>query len=381
MTYARARLWLGISGVGLIVVITVTMIFADIPYLLLPKTEQWQAIDVLALFGFAVALIVVMLPFDLFGGYLLPKRFGRETTTLGTFCKRWSFAVATQTILFLTTGLAILAAGRLAGLAGALAIIGLVAMFYLAAQGTLARLFTKGKWSRNSRLLETASKAIDASELRMPLVVVDHTDAGFTGGVVGLPHRETLLIPRKWLNTLSAEQLGVAIARRIEAVRSGSRTRGLVVALAWILTGFTIAALLPGAGVRSVAGLVTTCCGFTCWTFLGLLILPTVSRRGSYGVDEQVLQRGISRENLDSTLAALDRLQDDEPQRPALIEAIFHPVPSVENRQSFSGGSAGGAWHVARMTLYLSWSCLGLLSRAVHCNAGRPELWVMLPTD
>jgi hypothetical protein len=36
---------------------------------------------------------------------------------------------------------------------------------------------------------------------------------------------------------------------------------------------------------------------------------------------------------------------------------------------------------VARTALPMSWCCLGLLGRAVHCNAGRPELWVLLPTD
>ena len=38
-------------------------------------------------------------------------------------------------------------------------------------------------------------------------------------------------------------------------------------------------------------------------------------------------------------------------------------------------------WHAARMTLYVSWACMGMLVRAVHSNVGRPELWVMLPTD
>jgi hypothetical protein len=58
-------------------------------------------------------------------------------------------------------------------------------------------------------------------------------------------------------------------------------------------------------------------------------------------------------------------------------------VPSVDNRRRLTRGTSSslGAWHVARLTLFLSWSCLGLLSRAVHCNAGRPELWVLLPTD
>jgi hypothetical protein len=65
-----------------------------------------------------------------------------------------------------------------------------------------------------------------------------------------------------------------------------------------------------------------------------------------------------------------------------LIESIFHPVPSLSNRRALSTRTYPPiAWHAARMTLFLSWGCAGLLSRAVHCNVGRPELWVMLPTD
>ncbi len=213
------------------------------------------------------------------------------------------------------------------------------------------------------------------------MIVLEHEDPGFTGGVVGLPGQETIVIPHGWLEGLSPQQLATAVARRLLAIDSGGRSRGLAVALAWVVVGFSVSALLPGAGTQSVAQLVTTCCGFTCWTFLGLLVLPTVSRQASYAIDRRVIQLGVAESLLDSTLSTLDRVQDDEPRRPAFIEAIFHPVPSVAKRQQIANSSHVGAWHVARMVLFLSWSCMGLLSRAVHCNAGRPELWVMLPTD
>ena len=150
--------------------------------------------------------------------------------------------------------------------------------------------------------------------------------------------------------------------------------------MGWVLIGFVAAAHLPGAGGCTVAELVATCCGFTCWSFLGLLILPTVSRQAAYTIDRQVLELGLSQEALGDVMLVLNTLQAEESERPAWIEAIFHPVPCSENRKQARRGSPG-AWHAARMMLFLSWSCLGLLSRAVHCNAGRPELWVLLPTD
>ena len=71
-------------------------------------------------------------------------------------------------------------------------------------------------------------------------------------------------------------------------------------------------------------------------------------------------------------------------KRAPAVEAIFHPIPSPARRSEEieRGHNRGaGAWHAARMALYLSWACFGLLGRAVHCNCGRPELWVMLPAD
>ncbi len=117
------------------------------------------------------------------------------------------------------------------------------------------------------------------------------------------------------------------------------------------------------------------------WTFIGILVLPTLSRQASYAIDRNVIRRGVPKELLMAMLKSLDRLQDDEPTRPTIIETIFHPVPSIENRSISSVGGSPIAWHSARTMLFLSWACMGLLARAVHCNVGRPELWVMLPTD
>ncbi|HBJ36479.1 MAG TPA: hypothetical protein DDZ51_17355 [Planctomycetaceae bacterium] len=92
----------------------------------------------------------------------------------------------------------------------------------------------------------------------------------------------------------------------------------MMVAFAWVTTGVVISALLPVAGVTSVGELAMACMGVAIWTFLGLLTLPTLSRQASYAL---------------------------------------------------------------RMTLFVSWACMGMLARSVHYNVGRRELWVMLPSD
>jgi hypothetical protein len=325
-----------------------------------------------------------MLPFDLLGGYLLPRRYGRKTLHFLAFARHWMLGVTIQSMLFVMTGLGILAGGRVAGLPGALGVIVATAVGYVLFQRFLAWVMTGPVWHQGERPLRDVERKLEGwGRQESNIIVVDHADPGFTGGVVGWPGLETVIVPRKWLDVLSTAELGVAIARRLQAIASGSRLRGLLLAFMWILCGFTISTLVPGGGVRSVAQLVTSCCGFTCWMFVGLLVLPTVSRVASYAIDRRVVEQGVPAELLGSTLGKLDQLQDDEPERAVWVERIFHPVPSVDNRRCSTRNTSFSlcAWHAARVTLFLSWSCLGLLSRAVHCNAGRPELWVLLPTD
>ena len=69
MSYARARLWLGISGVGTIVVIATSMLIWQIPQQLLPGTNDWGIADLWGFLAFSGALGLLMVPFDFLGGY------------------------------------------------------------------------------------------------------------------------------------------------------------------------------------------------------------------------------------------------------------------------------------------------------------------------
>jgi len=121
---------------------------------------------------------------------------------------------------------------------------------------------------------------------------------------------------------------------------------------------------------------------FTLWSFLGLLTLPTPSRRGVAEVDQNLLAAGCSYESMARTIEMLDDLQDRERQRGPFIEVIFHPVPSVQSRlRGPRAAGVKGCWDAARSAVYMSIAGIGLLGRAVHCNCGRPSLWVFLPID
>ena len=288
---------------------------------------------------------------------------------------------AKNTLDFVVSSMVILTVGRNTGLLGASISIVVMSILYVAWQGRLVVAMTGVITRIDDNKVDQSLDRVRCWGLKcLPVSVIDSTDPGFTGGVVGLPRLESIIVPRDYVDQLTSEQLAIVLGRRMIAVESGSRTRGIVAALIWIVTGFCVSAALPGAGVASIAELVTTSMGFTVWTFLCLLTLPTVSRQSSYAIDSELLSRGADMKAFTETISALDSVQDDEPSRGAVVETIFHPVPSVDNRQQSQQSGSPLAWHAARMTLFLSWSCMRLLSRAVHCNVGRPELWALLPT-
>ena len=113
-----------------------------------------------------------------------------------------------------------------------------------------------------------------------------------------------------------------------------------------------------------------------------MLLLPTLSRPAVLAADRWAVARA-ERDLTMRALTWLDARQEDEPDRSRLIETIFHPVPSLSRRLRGLDGSPNpsGAWQAARLSLFAGWAGLGLLGRAVHCNIGRPDLWVFLPGD
>jgi membrane protease YdiL (CAAX protease family) len=262
--------------------------------------------------------------------------------------------------------------------------------FVLVVAATAALVLAQGPFARWVGGLRPSGRPVPttgpASELlgTRRVVAVDHDDVGFTGGWVGAPGREALLVPARWVRDLASDRLEAELVRRGSVLRTGARERGLVLAAAFDLIGFALAVLVLGGSLTSVAGLVTVSLWVTLWSFVGALILPSLSRPGVYGADRAASERGVDPAILRETARQLDRWQDDEPRRPRGVETIFHPIPAVEHRvealdQRRPAGP--GAWHTARVALWLSWASFGLLGRAVHCNCGRPELWVLLPAD
>ena len=64
----------------------------------------------------------------------------------------------------------------------------------------------------------------------------------------------------------------------------------------------------------------------------------------------------------------------------ASVQTIFYPIPSAKIRLRLINTASFVLGSLARNNLYYSWATLTLLGRAVHCNVGRPALWVFPPS-
>lgn len=380
MTYARARLWLGITGVGSLVTLSTVALITGLPFLMLTHESSFGLDQLLQLSATTGLFVLWLLPLDFLGGYLLPKKYQKSDQSFGTWLGAYCSAIFAQAILFVAFGALILFSSQQFGiLGGAMAItVGILTCFIVRNQMTLRR---EKKTPAVTEKLSRALSAIETWQIDVSEVaVVEHTDIGFTGGIVGLGKHARIVIPTAWLS-FSSEQLAAAIARRAVAINSGSYSRGLLFAFVWNIAGFLGCSLLINDGLTSVAGLVSTVCCFTLWSFLGLLTLPTISRNASLEIDRVLAKQEVPTDLIRSAALTMDQLQDGEPERSRFIETIFHPVPNVASRNPAQPIGGLAAWNVARTTLFFSWACLGVLSRSVHCNLGRPELWTMLPTD
>jgi hypothetical protein len=379
MTYARARLWLGITSVGTLVSLSTLALVYQMGWTFFPFDGSLLG-DAAALWVLYFAYVLLSFYFDYMGGYYLPCRFERLCVIFPVFLSKWLRGIAVQGTVMVASALLLLEAGKLGGLWASAAALLLLQGLLLALQLRLARM--TGGLSVTGETPRSYASSFPEQPCP-PAEVWAALDSGFSGGPGGLPGRETMVLPQHWNRSLPDEAIQAAWARRRGLLASGARTRGVLVALAWNTAGFVLSASLPGSGVTRVAELVQTIFGCALWSFLGLLLLPSLSRRGVFEADRWAHHHGVPFSSLYTLIREVDQLQEDEPVRRKWIERIFHPVPSVESRLRAleSDHAVTGAWQAARLSLFLSWANFGLLSRAVHCNAGRPELWVMLPGD
>jgi uncharacterized protein YbjT (DUF2867 family) len=375
--YGRARLWLGISAVGTMVVLATLALAIGLPSWASGLFAPSLGGQALLLVAFFVAYAAIHLPFDILGGYILPRRFGRHHPPLMKYAGRLLRGVVAHTLLLAFIGTGLLLVGRSFGVPGVIGACALLSLALLATRLPLARMFSPFQESTIDKM------AVQSEPSQLPTDFLASDGEGFTGGIIGVLRPRRALMPQRWLQELGQPRITVVTRRRELAVRTGSWARGRSLALGFTLLGVVLAAFIVGpARIGTSEGIITFSLVFTLWSFIGLLTLPTPSRAGVAEVDAGLRASGIDQALIDETIRKLDTLQDGEPDRSVGVEAIFHPVPSVRSRiEGPMNRDPLGFLDAARTTVYLSASGLGLLGRAVHCNCGRPALWIFLPSD
>lgn len=378
LTYARSRLYLGISGVGTAVLAAGCLLAFDIPSTGFATTvETSVARSIFAVGLFSLLVFGVFFLFDLVGGARVVRRRINAPRWLAT----WVRGVSVQWVVWMLTGTALMVAARSGGALAAVVVFVVVQLLLAQLRGPLARVIARLDMVQVPPVVAQAAERAGIPAAR--LQVLDTADEGFVGGWSGvLPG--TLVVPRHWA-MLPVDVLAAQLGRRQLIATSGAHLRGVLGAVTWNTVGFVLVLLSTGRTPATAAGLVTIMAGMTLWGFVGVLVLPTPSRAAVYAADRSAAAvHGIG--NVRTGIEQLDKWQDDEPTRAPNVERIFHPVPARGNRLARLVGSSAPlgavhAHHLARHALWLSWGALTPLSRAVHCNVGRPALWAMLPGD
>jgi hypothetical protein len=329
-----------------------------------------------------LALLVptaLLFPIDLLGGHAVV----RERLPVPAWLAGWLRGVAVQFAVWAVAAAALLCAARAGGAPAALLAGVALQLALLAARGAIARAAAPLSVTTPAAPLAEAARAAGVAPARVRTVAT--FDGGFVGGWLGaLPGRAVLWVPASWL-TMPRPALVAALARRRATLALGLHGRGVLLAVGWNALGLALALVAPGADARTAAGLLTVVAWATLWSFVGLLVLPTPSRRAVH-VGDRAAAASHGAAGLREAIVWLDVRQDDEPARPRGVETVFHPVPARTLRLAALDGAYTppttlAAHQAARHALYLAWALLSPLSRAVHCNVGRPALWVVWPGD
>lgn len=385
IAYARMRRWLGIAYVGAIVTACSTILTMGLASKLFSTVSQNNS-SLLVPVAYAILFFsLCSLPFDI-TGFNIERLYGRTRMSLPSFLIKQIFATIKHGVILLTVASIISWVWSVSGLPGLLFTSVLLTLVLITGQPLFAKFY--GGVSYDFSPLPVANSN-SATMKSVPVMLAHCDERCFSGGIVGLPGLEKIVMPKWWITELSPSQFSSELARRNLIIASGGRFRGVVMAIVFTCLGNFMAAYVTtgyySLAINSVAGLVTMSALFTLWSFLGLLTLPYFSHLGVYEADRLAVENGTDKEILLETIAKIDGYLEDEKERTMATDFIFHPVPNTKYRalalEQFPKKRRQGAWHAARYTVFLSIIGLGLLGRAVHCNAGKPELWAMLPAD
>ena len=369
MTYTRARWILSWGQILLILTACVLGILWKFPAWI---ESQFTSIPGFLSIGiFLLTFVAIHIPGDLMGGYFLPKMYGKKMMPFGKWFSGWVWGMLIQ------LGLLWAIAGVLYGLSNWLGIWG--------AAGGLAiiMMFLTGFQLYIAQLIGRFTFKVDSHKGR-PILYFNNRDVRFTGGISGIPGKESIVLPQSWQRHFSQAMQEMLLARRHGAINTGTHGKGIFYAFLSNALFFAAALFLIEYPIDSVSGIVSVSLWFTLISVIGLFLgLPLISRKAVYEIDRWAYFHGGDPDVLKKSFSKTGAFQYPEPASiPTIARPFFSlPTASMRSKNMETQKDHKGGWQAERMGIYLSWAGLNLLCRSFHYNLGRPELWVFLPGD
>lgn len=366
MTYLKARQYVAWGGI-LIWMVVAAALWG------LSYRDLWpEALDQrLSAVGLLMALqIGVGLPLDWLGGYWLPHRYARSEISLGEWFISWAKAAVAQALLMGLLVLVLMGATAWLGWLGALGWLAISMLLLLGFQFYLHLGLT---W--HPHLMENNQGRL--------LFLVRQKDRTFTGGIYGIPGKESIVYPEYWRDRFPEAVNRLLVARRHGAVNTGAHGRGVLLALGWNLLLFAAAVYLSPEMPSQGHGLLGTVGAFTLLSVLTpLLPLPWLSRRAVYEMDRWTYYQRMNPDDLRRSIELTHRLREDTGEE-KLPLSRWMSTPSRARREAHfaSQKAVQGAWQASRQANFASWAGFNLLNRSWPDQLGRPELWVFPPVD
>ena len=368
LSHARARLLVGMVAVGSIVIASLLglVAFAMTSFNSYELVLDLPLISILLLYLFYVTLQSAA---DLCGGVIIPLVFQKRRETVGRLVSNLGLGIIRHSILNIAALGLLTAASFVFGRFGLLIASALNIAILLLLQKFFCEFvagFTFARSQQNNALVSTG------------------LDDGFTGGIVDTVAGPILLLPSTSTGLDSEYKTS-----RLKAVRN-LQSRATRILLPFLTNGIgSILALyfiscFQSLPVRDVL-LYSLCMTF--WSFILLLVLPVINRRAVLSLDRELINSGLMYNEFEMAIRIEDLRGEDEYSRSALVQSVYYPIPAPETRlnQTIANKRSAPFWilfhQIARRSLYASLGCGGFLSRSVHCNAGRPELWIVSPSD
>ncbi len=333
-------MWAGVTAIGL------NLALAWGLYLAAPILEirlaGWPLAGQLAVI--VLAGLLALLPLEILVGHAVEAMVERTTQTLGEWLRDWTHG-AVRFWVAASLGGAALGFGAHWWLAAKLSLgmIVIIVCFVTAEQSFRA---IPASW----RPTEPPDPAFvlglrgECEELRIPpahFTWIEDTDAFAVNGAIVSPilmstkEQNGMVIPDVCLSTsvaryLQPRQAAFMVARELFCLKSGYRRISLFISLLWLAAGFVLAWGLP-LGPSPLTSALGGMAVMTTWCFVALFVWPTVCRRWVLKADAYLLTLASAEEVAD-LLVALQELNATDTELSPSKEAIFHPIPTLEQR-------------------------------------------------